>query len=87
MCIPVGYVMSRPATADPKGTKNLDIITTGIGAAFDVGAAVDVSFIKSVATGARPSWQTIINRIRAAEGEMSALTHVNGDEDNPGTPD
>jgi len=72
--------------SDPKGTKNLDIITTGIGAAFDVGAKVDVAFLTSVTTGQRPSWQTIIDRIHAQEGESSALTHINGDEDNPRNP-
>jgi len=72
--------------SDPKGTKNLDIITTGIGAAFDVGAAVDSTFIRSVAMGDRPSWQTIMRRISKAEGENTALSHVNGDEDNPDSP-
>jgi len=48
---------------------------------------VDVAFLKSIATGQRPSWQTILDNIRKAEGSDSALSHVNGDEDNPHTPD
>jgi hypothetical protein len=76
----------KSSAADPKGTKNLDIMTTGIGAAFDVGAAVDVAFLKSVTMGERPSWQTIMDRVRAAEGQNSALSHINGDEDNPKNP-
>ena len=80
------YFNLKKGSGDPKGTKNLDIVTTGIGAAFDVGAKVDVAFLTSVTTGARPSWQTIIDRVHAAEGENTALTHVNGDEDNPRTP-
>jgi len=76
----------KKSGADPKGTKNLDIITTGIGAAFDVGAAVDVAFLTGVTTGQKPSWQELINKVRAAEGYNTALTHVNGDEDNPRTP-
>lgn len=76
----------KKGPGDPKGTKNLDIMTTGIGAAFDVGAAVDVAFLKSVTTGERPSWQTIMDRVRQAEGENSALSHINGDEDNPRNP-
>jgi len=76
----------KKGSGDPKGTKNLDIITTGIGAAFEVGAKVDVAFLTSVTTGQRPSWQTILDRIHAAEGENSALSHINGDEDNPRTP-
>jgi hypothetical protein len=71
---------------DPKGTRNLDIMTTGIGAAFDVGASVDVAFLKSVTMGERPSWQTIMDRVRKAEGSNSALSHINGDEDNPRSP-
>lgn len=81
------YFRLKKTASDPKGSKNLDIITTGIGAAFNVGAKVDVSFVKSVATGQRPSWQTILDNIRKAEGYDSALSHVNGDEDNPNTPD
>jgi len=80
------YFKLKRSGSDPKGTKNLDIITTGIGAAFDVGAKVDVAFLTSVTMGQKPSWQTILDRIRAAEGENSALSHVNGDEDNPRTP-
>ena len=80
------YFKLKRSGSDPKGTKNLDIITTGIGAAFDVGARVDVSFLTSVTMGQKPSWQTILDKIRSAEGENSALSHVNGDEDNPRTP-
>jgi len=76
----------KKGPGDPKGTKNLDIITTGIGAAFDVGAKVDVAFLTSTTTGQRPTWQTIIDRVHAAEGENSALSHINGDEDNPTHP-
>lgn len=72
--------------SDPKGTKNLDIMTTGIGAAFEVGALVDVAFLRSVTMGERPSWQTVMDRVRRAEGENSALSHINGDEDNPRNP-
>ncbi|MEW5950730.1 MAG: hypothetical protein GX447_04770 [Elusimicrobia bacterium] len=76
----------KKSQSDPKGTKNLDIVTTGIGAAFEVGSAVDTAFINSVAKGERNSWQQIIRNMRKAEGDLSALTHVNGDEDNPKTP-
>ncbi|MDD2805740.1 MAG: hypothetical protein PHV33_09305 [Elusimicrobiales bacterium] len=76
----------KRSAADPKGTTNLDIMTTGIGAAFDVGAKVDVAFLRSVTMGERPSWQTIMDRVRAAEGQNSALSHINGDEDNPRNP-
>lgn len=80
------YFRLKRGPGDPKGTKNLDIVTTGIGAAFEVGARADAAFLTSVTMGNRPSWQTVINRIHAAEGDMTALTHVNGDEDNPTAP-
>ncbi|OGS05629.1 MAG: hypothetical protein A3I76_05105 [Elusimicrobia bacterium RIFCSPLOWO2_02_FULL_61_11] len=80
------YFKLKRSGSDPKGTKNLDIITTGIGAAFEVGAKVDVAFLTSVAAGQKPSWQTIIDRVHAAEGDNTALSHVNGDEDNPRSP-
>ena len=80
------YFKLKRSGSDPKGTKNLDIITTGIGAAFEVGAKVDVAFLTSVAAGQKPSWQTIIDRVHAAEGDNTALSHVNGDEDNPRNP-
>ncbi|MCX5790854.1 MAG: hypothetical protein NTY45_01355, partial [Elusimicrobia bacterium] len=76
----------KRSTSDPKGTKYLDIFTTGIGAAFEVGANVDVTFLTSVTMGQKPSWQTIMDKVHAAEGEDSALSHINGDEDNPHTP-
>lgn len=80
------FKLKRNAS-DPKGTKNLDIFTTGIGAAFEVGSKVDVSLLTSLAMGQRPSWQTVIDRVGAAEGADTALSHINGDEDNPKTPD
>ncbi|MFH1619156.1 MAG: hypothetical protein ABIG11_04560 [bacterium] len=80
------YFELKRSDSDPNGTKNLDIITTGIGASFIVGAKTDVDFLTSIAFGQRPSWQTIIDTINTAEGRLSALTHVNGDEDNPRTP-
>ncbi|MEK7721038.1 MAG: hypothetical protein AAB359_01460, partial [Elusimicrobiota bacterium] len=80
------YFKLKRSSSDPRGTKNLDIITTGIGADFAVGANVDVAFLTSVTMGRKPSWQTILNGIRVAEGESSALSHINGDEDNPRMP-
>lgn len=80
------FKLKRSAT-DHKGTRNLDIVTTGIGAEFSVGAKVDVALLSNITMGARPTWQTILNKVRAAEGDASALSHVNGDEDNPNTPD
>ncbi len=76
----------KRSSLDPRGTKNLDILTTGIGADFEVGANVDVVFLASLTMGDRPSWQTIINRLHSTEEDSSSLIHINGDEDNPRMP-
>jgi len=64
-------------------SRYLDIVTTGIGAAFAVGAMHDVSFINNFTSGKRPSWQTILDDIYNTMPDYSALTHINGEGDNP----
>jgi len=71
---------------DPEGRTNLDVVTTAIGATFDVGARHEIELITSITSGARPSWQTILDNIYRIDRSQTALTHVNGDEDNPATP-
>jgi hypothetical protein len=73
----------KKTTQDPEGRANLDVLTTSIGATFDIGARHDVELIESITLGKRPSWQTILDRIYQIDRSLSALTHVNGDEDNP----
>ncbi len=65
------------------GTKNLDIVTTSIGAPWDVGADIDSIFILSLTSGFRPSWQKLMDDIFNVDPKKTALTQVNGDEDNP----
>jgi hypothetical protein len=68
-------------------SRYLDIITTGIGAEFGIGSGNDATLIYHLTSGERPSWQQIIDGIyeSSAGGDASALTHINGDWDNPYT--
>lgn len=66
--------------------RNLDIVTSAIGASFGLGPNYDVILIKSLTNNRRPSWQTIMNNMYEYDTSLSALTHVNGDEENPTTP-
>ena len=80
------YFELKKTSADPKGIKNLDIVSTAIGASFDIGARHDVILIAGIADGSRPSWKLLIDRMYRVDREQTALTHVNGDEDNPTAP-
>lgn len=80
------YFDLKSTENDAPGRKNLDVITTTIGATFDIGARHDVAVITSLVDGSRPSWQTIMDRVYKADKSQTALTHVNGDEDNPSSP-
>jgi hypothetical protein len=75
----------KKTTQDPEGRINLDVLTTSIGATFDIGARHDIELITSITLGKRPSWQSILDNIYRVDRSQSALTHVNGDEDNPTT--
>lgn len=71
---------------DPKGTKNLDIITAGIGIAFGVSPLQEFKIIDNLVGGRKLSWQNIIDDVYLVDPENTALHQVNGDEDNPTTP-
>lgn len=77
------YFGLKKTAVDPEGRKNLDIITTSIGASFDIGARHDIELIVGLTDGSRPSWQVMMDRIYRVDRYQTALTHVNGDEDNP----
>jgi len=76
----------KKSAADPSGAINLDIVTTAVGAAFDIGAKQGVSFIMSLVDGSRPKWKLIIDRLYRVEPTLSSLLQVNGDEGNPTVP-
>jgi hypothetical protein len=80
------YFALKKNAQDPAGSRNLDIITTSVGATFDVGAGHDSAFLTGVLTGKFPTWQKIMDDIYAVDKAESTLSHVNGDEDNPTSP-
>lgn len=80
------YFGLKKTPQDPVGSRNLDIITTSVGATFDVGAGHDNAFLTGVLTGNFPTWQKIMDDIYAVDKAESTLSHVNGDEDNPTSP-
>ncbi len=66
------------------GIEKLDVLSTSIGALFSVGARHDIKVIEHLTSGKRPTWQKIMDDIyKSAHPDETALTHVNGDEDNP----
>ena len=77
------YFDLKRTAKDPNGSRNLDIITTSVGATFDVGAGHDAAFLTGLFLGKKPTWQSILNDIYRVDPAESTLTHVNGDEDNP----
>ncbi len=80
------YFALKKHAQDPAGSRNLDIITTSVGATFDVGAGHDSAFLTGVLMGKYPTWQKIMDEIYAVDKAESTLSHVNGDEDNPTSP-
>lgn len=75
----------RKRTAkDPRGTKNLDIITNGLATPFDPNATANVAIVRAVQRWAAgypaPSYQRLADLLTE-----DVLLGVNGDEDNPAT--
>ena len=72
----------KRSAADPRGTKNLDVLTNGLATQFDVMHETNMALIKAIqgwATGRpRVSYQAL-----AAAIDSDNLFAVNGDEDNP----
>jgi hypothetical protein len=73
------YFKLKATPKDPEGRNFLDVITTSIGATFDIGARHDVAVIKHLVDGSRPSWQKIMDEVYKVDKKQTALTHVNGD--------
>ncbi len=68
--------------ADPKGTKNLDLLANGLSTAFDTMHNTDMALVNAVHQwlkgGQRTSYQTLAQRI-----DSDNLFTIIGDEDNP----
>jgi hypothetical protein len=77
------YFALKRTAQDPAGIRNLDILTTSVGATFDVGAGHDTAFLGGLLLGKFTTWQKILDEIYAVDPAESTLSHVNGDEDNP----
>ncbi|OFZ21045.1 MAG: hypothetical protein A2X94_06855 [Bdellovibrionales bacterium GWB1_55_8] len=79
------YFTRKASALDPEGTKNLDIITTGLATGEDFLGSSSLAAIDAVTDwadgGAAASYQEILKR---AGG--SNLLSVSGDEDNPSSP-
>lgn len=77
---------NRKKTADTPGTKNLDIIGTGLETDFEGGVETNMSLITTthnyVANGTIKSYRSLLKEI-----ENDNLSGVNGDEDNPKSQD
>eukprot|EP00051_Salpingoeca_urceolata_P034157 m.23782 g.23782 ORF g.23782 m.23782 type:complete len:472 (+) comp7290_c0_seq1:104-1519(+) len=77
------YFELKQSDSDPLGTRMLDIVTTGVGSVFHTGPFIDFKMVYQLVSGKRFSWQKIVDTVYRLDKRFSALTHVNGDEDNP----
>ncbi len=79
------YLERKQSRRDPRGTKNLDIITTGLATSFFTENETNLALIQSIADWAAGkrvvSYQELARQI-----DTDNLLGVNGDEDNPTTP-
>ncbi len=74
-----------PGSRDRKGSRFLDVLTTGLETAFQGSVATNLALIKAVHTWALAGEQTSYQTL-AEEMENGNLFGVNGDEDNPTRP-
>ncbi|OFZ20263.1 MAG: hypothetical protein A2X94_15430 [Bdellovibrionales bacterium GWB1_55_8] len=76
------FFARKSSPSDRRGTKNLDILTTGLATSFDVGHETNLVLIQAIdhwaSSGGRVSYQEL-----ASEIDSENLFGVNGDEDNP----
>jgi hypothetical protein len=70
---------------DPKGTKNLDILTNGIESAFDTEQYASFSLLSAIDAWAEKGKWTSYQKLAKAIDDDN-LFSVNGDEDNPRKP-
>jgi len=74
----VNYFNSKPG-----GSRNLEIITAGLPTLTSTSESNMLAFLTPFLSGHLTSWQNIMNRIEASNGEEDTyLMGVNGDEDN-----
>ena len=82
-CSSYPYFNAKYFAAKPGGKTNLDIITSGLPTLTSTSVTNMTAFLTPFVKGHLPSWQTIMNRIEASNGEEDTyLMGVNGDEGN-----
>ncbi|MCE3013072.1 MAG: hypothetical protein LW878_08390 [Proteobacteria bacterium] len=82
-CSSYPYFNAKYFAAKPGGKSNLDIITSGLPTLTSTSVTNMTAFLTPFVKGHLPSWQTIMNRIEASNGEEATyLMGVNGDEGN-----
>jgi hypothetical protein len=82
-CSSYPYFNAKYFAAKPGGKSNLDIITSGLPTLTSTSVTNMTAFLTPFVKGHLPSWQTIMNRIEASNGEEETyLMGVNGDEGN-----
>jgi hypothetical protein len=75
------FFQLKATDEDPAGTKNLEILTTSVPASFTRGPGSNSWLIRGLFNGQKAKWQRIVDDIYRVDPEDSALTAVNGDED------
>ncbi|MBY0517835.1 MAG: hypothetical protein K2P81_13070 [Bacteriovoracaceae bacterium] len=82
-CSSYPYYNQNYFAAKPGGSKNLDIITAGLPTLTSTSEDNMMAFLTPFLKGYLSSWQTLMNRLEASNGEETTyLMGVNGDEDN-----
>eukprot|EP00051_Salpingoeca_urceolata_P029759 m.490944 g.490944 ORF g.490944 m.490944 type:complete len:495 (+) comp28883_c0_seq1:54-1538(+) len=77
------YSELKESNSDPRGTKMLDIMGTGVGAILATGDKRDVTFFSGLFKS-QNSWQKIVLDVTNVDEDYnSALIHINNDADNP----
>lgn len=79
----LAYFARKETRSDPKGTKNLDILTNGLATSFYVLEGTNMALVQGIdlwASGRKP-YRTYGDLAKAIDS--SNLFGVNGDEDNP----
>jgi hypothetical protein len=82
-CSSYPYFNRQYFAAKPGGSRNLEIITAGLPTLTTTSEDNMLAFLTPFIRGYQTSWQNIMNRLEASNGDESTyLMGVNGDEDN-----
>ena len=76
------YFARKKSKTDPKGTRNLDILTNGLATYFSVMGETDLVLVQAIVDWASNKTPATYQQI-ATEIDSGNLFGVNGDEDNP----